>query len=181
MIYIRLVSTTVAFALLTTPSCRNKEVSIEPLKHFASTFNPGKTGNCTGMPAVPDDVTYVLENREIDFEYKKYVVICMIKLYDCQLHNHHQGYEIRDRSFHFFGEEKNSLINAFCKFSKMCGGELVTTDIVLDWLEKNKNFKEEKDICGRLDSIQVRHEQLVEMWKLTESMNEVQTDSVQVK
>jgi hypothetical protein len=121
----------------------DKSLSIEPLKKFAIAYKPRTERQhgvvwCRDMPAeYSDDTANVLRHRTIDNEYKLYVSLIVLKLYNCQYEHNGLSEDFNDNPQSL--KDFNLTHGAFVKLLAEAGYgiENPLTGQVVDYLTQN--------------------------------------------
>lgn len=158
-------------------NARSKEILIDPLRDFAVSFEPcpdmnarggriDSVGFCTNLQYPPQDVLFVLDHREIDYEYTKWVLLVYLKLLEKQLILHNQCFEVRDTPFFFKRfTDKSAFNRAFCKIvgdgplEKWLGPEFLCSWDAYTYITEHSDFIGDKTIEDQvrtIDSLQRR-------------------------
>lgn len=118
-------------------------MNIEPLKNFAILYSPlvDKNTDCDGIPSVPVSVENILENRNIDEEYRGYVALIFLKLYNCQLGRYGQSFGLPSGS---------KLYGAYREVMGDVSKEFISAADVLVWLEENPKYISNPEVTKAL-------------------------------
>ncbi|HCW09192.1 MAG TPA: hypothetical protein DGG95_17685 [Cytophagales bacterium] len=149
---------------------RGENISIEPLKKFALTYEPCNdqvkkdslkdSEICFQPPVPPDEVLTVLNKRKVDEEYKKWVLLIYLKLYEKQIILYHQSFETRDSPFFIKRFQKRSAMSkAFCEtigesaLERKLGPEFLPASKAYEFILEKKLFFDDSEIQSQLRSI----------------------------
>jgi hypothetical protein len=144
------------FNLICCSKNRELESSINPLKSFAIEYNPclepeNECHSLFGLPVVPDNVSKVLEDIEIDELLINYNTLIMLKLYRAQLERAHQSYDIRNNTTRF-----HPVLKVFTKYSGIeIKGEFVSSDISYKWIKKQNDYRNNPLISEEMKRIEI--------------------------
>jgi hypothetical protein len=150
---------------------RREDISIDPLKKYAMNYEPCKDelSNpvlrdsgiwCIQPPIPPKDVLFVLNKRKIDEEYKEWVLLIFLKLYEKQLILYNQSFEVRDAPFFLKRFNVESELNkAFCEVigensvAKKLGPEFLPASKAYEFIEEHHLFMNEEAIQAEMKLI----------------------------
>lgn len=144
----------------------NATLAIEPLKEFAIAYSPkdekyGKLTEFAKCHLVPqnihDDVAYVLKHRIIDNDYKLYVSLVILKLYNCHYEISGLGHGLNEFSledlwnFNPFYRAYNNIVDN--------SEEYLTTFEIINWLDRHNEFMGNEAIIKELHLTCALHSQ----------------------
>src|SRR5262245_1610048 len=100
---------------------RRTAMDVEPLKRYAVDCIPCKEesnatrprnpfAKCDYPPVPNDEVIRILDRRVIDEDYKKWVLLTYMKLYENQVPLYHQSFDIREPGFILTRFKKGSAL-----------------------------------------------------------------------
>jgi hypothetical protein len=150
---------------------RKDGISIEPLKTYAKNCMPCEEEMksnalrdsgliCYQPPIPPEEVLTVLSKRKVDEEYKKWVLLVYLKLYEKQLMLYRQSFEVRDSPYivRRFNSE-SGLSKAFCEvvgegaYEKKLGPEFLPASKAYEFIGQHQLFVNDADIQLEMKSI----------------------------
>ncbi len=152
---------------------RESRISIAPLAQFATECTPcilqkldstqERLHLCDEPPFPPDEVVSVLDRREIDEDYRKFVLLIYLKLYKEQLVLYGQSFEVRETPFLFYRySARSALSRAFCEVTgeswleKKFGPEFLPASAACDFIEENALYQDDSLILREMREIDRR-------------------------
>ena len=167
-----IVSTLILVAVIWISNLRTDEVEIGPLVEFAISCKPcqAELKNrslgldsgfiCYRAPMPPDDVIEILDERSVDQEYTKWVLLIYLKLYEKQILLTRQSFETRDAPYVTERFKKSeALSRAFCQIvgkneiERQLGPEFLPASKAYEFIEENKLFVDDKEIRNEMNKI----------------------------
>lgn len=167
-----LIAVVILVLLMWIYNLRKDGVEISPLASFAMTCKPcelelkNRSSGidseviCTKPPMPPDDVIEILNKRSVDEEYKKWVLLIYLKLYEKQKLLTHQSFETRDTPYVTERFKKSeALSRAFCQIvgkneiERQLGPEFLPASKAYEFIEENKLFVDDKEIRNEMNKI----------------------------
>jgi len=151
---------------------RTSEIPIDALKTYALNCQPceAELSNaslrdsglvCSQPPFPSDEVLKVINKRTIDDEYKKWILLVYLKLYEKQLILYNQGFEVRESPFlieRFTNE--SALSRAFCEvlgngiYEKKLGPEFLPAYAAYEYIDKHRIFMQDTVIQKQMTTIE---------------------------
>jgi hypothetical protein len=150
---------------------RRRYVDIRPLQLYALSLEPcsqslEKKRNsfgreiCSDLPVPPPDVAYILNYRTIDTEYRKYVLLMYLKLYQKQLIQYHQSFDVRESPFFYYRFSRRSdCAKAFCEtigenfLKRKLGPEFLPANLAIDYIQESPELRHDSLLRTHLEMI----------------------------
>ncbi len=136
--------------------------NIRPLILYAMQFKPcTPEGDCRNLYRTPEEVTSILESHELTQDYKASVMLVLLKQYNYEYSNFHQGYELRKGLF----EKESAFVTAYLRIVGRYSDDYMTARVSYDWVKGHPEFLKNKLIAEEMKKIDDTAKEIEEMNK----------------
>jgi hypothetical protein len=141
---------------------------IRELILYAEQFDPctpddirGKWGSCKNLFNTPDKIETILKKHEMTHDYKASVMLVLLKHYNYEFSNFHQGYEVRRGLF----KKDSAFVKAFIRIDGRGGGDYMTAGVAWSWVNGHPEFLKNKLIAEEMKKVDDAAKEIEEMNK----------------
>lgn len=142
--------------------------NIRDLILYAEKFNPcapddvrGSWGGCENLYSTPDNIEDILKKHEMTWDYKAAVMLVLLRHYNYEFSNFHQGYELRRGLFH----KESAFVKAYLRIVEQYNGDYMTADVAYSWVEEHPEFLKNKLIAEEIRKIKDTKKEIEEIFK----------------
>jgi len=141
---------------------------IRDLILYAENFNPctpdakvGSWGSCKNLYNTPKNIEAILKKHEITDDYKAAVMLVLLRHYNYEFSNFHQGYEVRRGLF----EKDSAFVKAYWRITKQYSGDYMGADVAASWVNEHPEFLKNKLIAAEMKKIEDTNKEIEEIFK----------------
>ncbi len=129
---------------------------IRDLILYAERFDPctpddiqGKWGSCKNLYNTPENIETILKKHETTDDYKAAVMLVLLRHYNYEFSNFHQGYEVRKGLF----EKESAFVKAYLRIVGPSSMEYMTAGVAWSWVNEHPEFLKNKLIAEEMKKI----------------------------
>lgn len=141
---------------------------IRDLILYAERFDPctpddirGRWGSCKNLYNTPENIVAILRKHEMTDDYMAAVMLVLLRHYNYEFSNFHQGYEVRRGLF----EKESPFVKAYLRIVGRGGGDYMTAEVAWSWVNEHPEFLKNKSIAVAMKKIDDAAKEFDEMNK----------------